>query len=105
MGNHPNQVRFSLNALDLSRLSIQSQWTRQDLSNANANPQLRQWAQRAWLLVLQDFFHFPLPLLPGSSLRLDGAQVRSDDLLLRFRFEDRKSTRLNSSHVRISYAV
>lgn len=82
-----NQVRFSLNALDLSRLSIQSQWTRQDLSNANANPQLRQWAQRAWLLVLQDFFHFPLPLLPGSSLRLDGAQVRSDDLLLRFRFD------------------
>lgn len=82
-----NQVRFSLNALELSGLTIQSQWTHQDLSNANADPKLRQWAQRAWLLILQDFFHFPLPLLPNSSLRLDSAQVRSDDLLLRFKFD------------------
>src|SRR5690349_23620988 len=41
-----------------------------------------------------------------EGLPLDGAQADGDaEILLPLRLEDRKSTRLNSSHVEISYAV
>ncbi|AWV90991.1 hypothetical protein [Bradymonas sediminis] len=82
-----SEVRFTVNALELSNLSIESHWSSADLSDADSNPELRRWTQRALLLILEDFFHFPLPLMPNSSLRLEGAQVRSADLLLRFKFD------------------
>src|SRR2546430_14066361 len=51
-----------------------------------------------------------LPTLPGRDLKLPGfpyaramrARTRADDIVYA---EDRKSTRLNSSHSQISYAV
>lgn len=82
-----SQVRFSLDALTISDVSIESQWAQTDLSGADEDPDRRRWARRAWLLILKDFFYFPLPLMPDSSLRLAQAQVRSEDLLLLFDFE------------------
>src|SRR5215813_13058039 len=45
----------------------------------------------------------PLELSPDVKARLSREEVASM-LQMGIRFEDRKSTRLNSSHVRISYA-
>src|SRR6266511_5558977 len=48
-----------------------------------------------------------LPRTPGSSgyLRRPVVSVGHDGIAFRGDLEDRKSTRLNSSHVKISYAV
>src|SRR5436309_5703296 len=48
----------------------------------------------------------PLPNLPGNDLNWQGTKTENVDYWnLSNRMEDRKSTRLNSSHVKISYAV
>src|SRR5690606_41351010 len=56
--------------------------------------------------------HDALPISHGlfssaerSKLRIDQHRNGGFDVLYKARFKDRKSTRLNSSHVKISYAV
>src|SRR5690625_5929087 len=48
--------------------------------------------------------HDALPIF-YSSLHIDGVEPARRGAVLRLRSQDRKSTRLNSSHVAISYAV
>src|SRR5690554_7282221 len=52
---------------------------------------------------------YPMSIYPYKVHRLNGAEMNEDllaiPILRYFKSSDRKSTRLNSSHVRISYAV
>src|SRR5207302_10908212 len=48
---------------------------------------------------------WPVILVRGDAISPDGPMIRSPDGPILSRFLDRKSTRLNSSHVKISYAV
>src|SRR5690606_40935537 len=53
---------------------------------------------------LKKYFIIRLPQRPGA-LRDFLQMLGPDDDISRFEYLDRKSTRLNSSHVKISYAV
>src|SRR5207253_6675021 len=52
----------------------------------------------------EDFSMYPL-LPPGSFIQIDETKSKVVQGVWRSEYEDRKSTRLNSSHVAISYAV
>src|SRR5690554_7173612 len=56
-------------------------------------------------ILFDEFHERSLEADLGLALALDAQSVRDDLRLLVMSATDRKSTRLNSSHVRISYAV
>src|SRR5690554_7305989 len=52
------------------------------------------------------FFEHPVPFIPNVKLKSTDLDIKGSGVLnANINFADRKSTRLNSSHVRISYAV
>src|SRR5207248_5624249 len=62
------------------------------------------WLAQSMTYTKPDFTELTIKLNPAAQWS-DGQPVTSQDVLYTFQTQDRKSTRLNSSHRTISYAV
>jgi len=71
-------LRFDVDAIVVSDADLESPW----LFRPPEESALRQWARRALLLILNEQFVLPLPLMAPSDVRVVGTEVRDTDVVL-----------------------
>jgi hypothetical protein len=71
-------LHLGIQSLQVSDVLVVSPWIEQN----PVEEVLRRWARRTMLVALSDQFQFPLPFEDGADLRLVGAEVRAQDLVL-----------------------
>lgn len=76
-------IRFDVDSIQVDSASLESPW--QVLEPENEALEI--WAQRTLLLVLQDQFVLPVPLMAPTSLRVAATEVRDDDVVLYMMYE------------------
>ncbi|MBA2662120.1 MAG: hypothetical protein H0U74_07465 [Bradymonadaceae bacterium] len=78
----PGLIGFDVDTVEVQNVQLSSPW----LADAPDDNDRNRWARRLLFLALDGQFSLPLPLDPGTPLRVVGSQVRADDLVLMLRF-------------------
>lgn len=73
----PRQITLSIVNLDVTDPSVDSAFDPELPDSEELDP----WVRRLFQLVLEDQLVLPVPLLPGSPLRIENVRVRPDDIL------------------------
>lgn len=79
-----NRVVLNIDALNVTRATVTSDWQRNPPSPDVVFP----WARRATLLLMENQFVFPMPLLSPHPIRLNDIEVREHDVVGYFSFDD-----------------
>jgi len=77
-------IPLKIDALTIDDASITSDWLRGELSPDVVVP----WARRSVLLILENQFKFPLPLITSHTVNVKDVEVRQDDVVLYLKFRD-----------------
>jgi hypothetical protein len=75
---------LKIDALTIDAASITSDWLRDELSSEVVLP----WARRSVLLILENQFEFPLPLITSRTVNVKDVEVRQNDVVLYLKFRD-----------------
>lgn len=75
---------LEIDALTIDAASITSDWLRTELVPDVVLP----WARRSVLLILEDQFEFPLPLITPYTVNVKDVEVRQNDVVLYLKFRD-----------------
>lgn len=78
VADQPGAMALRLDSVHVSRAEVSSEW----LSELPEDDVLRQWVQRALVLVLGERIVLPSPLEGEVQLNLVGSRIRSEDVLL-----------------------
>lgn len=79
-----DRISLKIDALNVTRATVTSDWERA----APAPDVVFPWARRATLLFMENQFTFPLPLMSAHSLRLNDIEVREQDVVGYFSFNE-----------------